>query len=127
MLNYSAGIFDPDLRPQALEDLITAFGLDPEDYEDAIAQTLAVLDQFVPGDPETTSEMLETVAKYLAVLVAGQTIQIPYLVEGKQAAIANIATADATDEASAVTLANATKAKVNAILAELRAANLIAT
>ena len=32
-----------------------------------------------------------------------------------------IATADATDEASAVTLANATKAKVNSIIAALKA------
>lgn len=37
------------------------------------------------------------------------------------AALTAIATADATDEASAVTLANATKAKVNAIIAALKA------
>jgi hypothetical protein len=43
------------------------------------------------------------------------------------AAVADIATADATDAASAVTLANATKAKVNALLAALRAAGLLAS
>lgn len=36
------------------------------------------------------------------------------------AAIAAIATPDATDTATAVTLANATKAKVNAIIAALK-------
>ena len=45
----------------------------------------------------------------------------------EQSAIANIATADATDEATAVALANATKAKVNAILAALRSAGVIAS
>jgi predicted RecA/RadA family phage recombinase len=39
---------------------------------------------------------------------------------GPQAAIANIATADATDLTTAEALANATKAKVNALLSELR-------
>jgi hypothetical protein len=41
------------------------------------------------------------------------------------AAVANIATADATDAASAVTLANANKAKINALLAALRTAGLL--
>ncbi len=36
-------------------------------------------------------------------------------------ALTAITTADATDEATAVTLANATKAKVNAIIAALKA------
>jgi len=36
-------------------------------------------------------------------------------------AITAISTADATDLATAITLANATKAKVNAILAQLKA------
>ena len=44
-----------------------------------------------------------------------------------QAAIANVGTADATDGATAATLANANKAKINAILAALRAAGVIAT
>ena len=46
-------------------------------------------------------------------------------VTGDQPAIADISTADATDEASAVTLANATKAKVNALLAALRTAGVL--
>lgn len=50
----------------------------------------------------------------------------PATAEGPQAAIADIATADATDLASAVTLANANKAKINAILTALRAAGIIA-
>lgn len=41
------------------------------------------------------------------------------------AAEADIATADATDLASAQALANATKAKVNALLAKLRTAGII--
>lgn len=45
--------------------------------------------------------------------------------EGPQAAIADIATADATDLASAEALANATKAKFNTLLAELRLAGII--
>jgi len=51
---------------------------------------------------------------------------VPALSEGAQAAIADIATVDATDLASAEALANATKAKVNTLLAELRAAGIIA-
>jgi hypothetical protein len=43
----------------------------------------------------------------------------------KQAAVPDIATADATDLATAITLANATKAKVNALLASLRSAGII--
>lgn len=50
----------------------------------------------------------------------------PSTLEGPQAAIADIATADATDLASAQALANANKAKINAILAALRAAGIIA-
>lgn len=42
------------------------------------------------------------------------------------AAVANIATADATDLPTAEALANATKAKVNALLAALRTAGLMA-
>jgi hypothetical protein len=37
------------------------------------------------------------------------------------AALTNVTTADATDEASAITLANALKVKVNAIIAALKA------
>lgn len=46
-------------------------------------------------------------------------------VVGGQAAIADIATADAADLPTAIALANATKAKVNVILAELRLAGVI--
>lgn len=38
----------------------------------------------------------------------------------------NIATADASDLATAITLANATKAKVNALMAAMRAAGMLA-
>ena len=51
---------------------------------------------------------------------------VPTLSEGAQAAIADIATVDATDLASAQALANATKAKFNTLLAELRIAGIIA-
>lgn len=44
----------------------------------------------------------------------------------KQSGIANITTADATDLPTAIALANANKAKVNAILAALRSAGVIA-
>ncbi|WP_136419966.1 capsid cement protein [Herbaspirillum sp. ST 5-3] len=50
----------------------------------------------------------------------------PSTLEGPQAAIADIATADATDLASAEALANENKAKINAILAALRAAGIVA-
>ncbi len=40
--------------------------------------------------------------------------------------VTDISTADASDLATAITLANATKAKVNALLASLRAAGLMA-
>jgi len=40
--------------------------------------------------------------------------------------VTDISTADATDLATVITLANATKAKVNALLASLRAAGLMA-
>jgi hypothetical protein len=43
------------------------------------------------------------------------------------AVVAAIATADATDEASAVTLANATKAKVNELIAALKTAGIVAS
>lgn len=45
---------------------------------------------------------------------------VPGDLEGPQAAVADIATADATDLATAEALANACKAKINALLAELR-------
>lgn len=44
----------------------------------------------------------------------------------KQSGITNVTTADATDLASAIALANANKAKINAILAALRSAGVIA-
>jgi hypothetical protein len=43
----------------------------------------------------------------------------------KQAAITSITTPDATDLATAITLANATKVKVNDIIVKLRAAGVI--
>lgn len=43
------------------------------------------------------------------------------------AAVADIATADATDLATAQALANANKAKINALLAALRTAGLLAS
>lgn len=42
-------------------------------------------------------------------------------------AVANIATADATDAATTQTLANVNKAKINALLTALRTAGIIAT
>jgi hypothetical protein len=48
-------------------------------------------------------------------------------VTGDLAAVADVATADASDAASAATLANANKAKINTILARLRSAGIIAT
>lgn len=45
---------------------------------------------------------------------------VPGDLEGPQTAIADIATADAADLATAIALANATKAKVNELLAALR-------
>ncbi len=43
----------------------------------------------------------------------------------KLSAISDISTADATDLASAIALANVNKAKINEMLAELRAANAL--
>jgi len=48
-------------------------------------------------------------------------------IKPQAAAVADIATVDATDLATAITLANANKAKINALLASLRAAGVIAT
>lgn len=48
------------------------------------------------------------------------------VVTGGQAAIAQIATADATDLASSEALANATKAKVNTLLTELHNSGILA-
>lgn len=48
-------------------------------------------------------------------------------VSGQSVAVADIATADGSDAGTTQTLANATKVKVNAILAALRAAGLMAT
>ncbi|MBC3927779.1 DUF2190 family protein [Undibacterium sp. CY21W] len=50
---------------------------------------------------------------------------IPFGLEGAQAAIADIAVANATDAATAATLANACKATLNALLAELRIIGII--
>lgn len=50
---------------------------------------------------------------------------VPGGLEGPQAAVADIATADAADLASAEALANACKAKINALLAELRIAGIL--
>lgn len=51
----------------------------------------------------------------------------PSASEGPQAAIADIATANASDLATAIALANATKASYNTLLGELRAAGVLAT
>lgn len=51
----------------------------------------------------------------------------PRGVYGAQEAIADIATVDATDLASAIALANNTKAKINELLAALRADGILAT
>lgn len=50
---------------------------------------------------------------------------VPDASEGPQAAIADIATADAADLASAEALANECKAKINTLLAELRTAGIL--
>jgi predicted RecA/RadA family phage recombinase len=50
---------------------------------------------------------------------------VPSSAEGPQAAVADIATADAVDLPTAEALANACKAKTNALLAELRLAGII--
>lgn len=50
---------------------------------------------------------------------------VPGALEGPQAAVADIATVDATDLATAEALANDCKAKINALLAELRILGLI--
>jgi hypothetical protein len=55
-------------------------------------------------------------ASEVAAQINGATSTKPAVV-----ALAAIATADATDLASAITLANATKVKVNAIIAALKA------
>ena len=47
------------------------------------------------------------------------------IVQNQSESISNITTPDATDEASAVTLANANKAKINELLTKFRAAGLI--
>lgn len=49
------------------------------------------------------------------------------VVGARGAAVANVASADATDLASAITLANETKAQLNALLARARSHGLIAT
>lgn len=51
----------------------------------------------------------------------------PSTAKGPQAAIADIATADGSDAATTQALANATKAKINTLLAELRTAGIIAS
>lgn len=64
---------------------------------------------------------------------SGPTPQ-PYLIVGElpaatltpAAAVADIATADGSDPATTQALANATKAKVNALLASLRAGGFLA-
>jgi hypothetical protein len=54
--------------------------------------------------------------------------EVDITVAGAQAgAVADVATADATDLASAQALANANKAKINQLLASLRASGLLAT
>jgi len=50
---------------------------------------------------------------------------IPFGLEGAQAAIADIAVANATDAATAAALANACKATLNSLLAELRIIGII--
>lgn len=50
---------------------------------------------------------------------------VPGGLEGPQAAVADIATIDATDLPTAEALANACKVKINALLAELRIAGVI--
>lgn len=60
------------------------------------------------------------------VLVGGTTAGSTSLVT-KQAAIADVSTANATDLATAQALANANKVKINAILAVLRSAGIILT
>jgi len=49
------------------------------------------------------------------------------VVGGQASAITDVSTADATDLASAIALANANKSKINTILAMLRTHGLIAT
>lgn len=82
---------------------------------------------------DTVSTVGQFIGRLTEAKTSGQTTARVLLNEagpegktGMQAAVADIATADATDLASAEALANATKAKVNTLLAELRAAGIIA-
>lgn len=67
----------------------------------------------------TSADSIIRVMAYPAAASGGDTIVVP------QAAIADIATADATDLTTSEALANATKAKFNTLLAELRTAGIL--
>ena len=64
----------------------------------------------------TELSMVPELAKEVASQIDGSIAD-----KSEIAALTAIATADATDLATAITLANATKAKVNAIIAALKA------
>lgn len=118
MLVFDSGILDPAKRTAAISAAYTNAGLTPADHTAALTALKNKLDGILPNAPETTSDAVAALLELVSDLYTTGVI-------GKQAAVADIATADATDLATAQALANATKAKVNALLATLRTAGVI--
>lgn len=129
MLKFDTGIFDPATREASLAAAVDALGLT---LPEGAVETYAGQIGDVLGDPPAPEEWADYAARlseYLSVLVMTvaymQQIQIAGILG--QTDVPNIATADATDLASAVALANATKTTLNTLLARLRTAGILTT
>jgi hypothetical protein len=82
---------------------------------------------FILGTDPGGSDLLRVGGSINIASGQGYKVAGTKVVGGQASAIADVSTADATDLTSAIALANANKAKINAILAMLRTHGLIAT
>lgn len=80
MLTFDPAIFNPEERPAALEAVADKLGLEGETRA-AVLETIGfALDLASPDNPDTTSEYLEVIGRYLGMVVIGTASQILDLV-----------------------------------------------
>lgn len=128
MLTIDPAILTPGAaRTAAISAAFTAAGLTPGDYTTQRTALKARLDAVLPATaPERTDELIGALVTLVVDEAVNNAKNAKTRVTGLQAAIADIATADAVGDVGAGALANAIKAKVNTLLAELRTAGALA-
>lgn len=128
-MNYDEVIIDTDAALVPLQAASQQFTLIPP-AQLVAGQLRSIAGQFGPDLTVATAAALNGVAVSFAAAANALTFGVTGVGTMAQrnaiAAVADLATADATDLATVITLANDLKAKLNALLAAMRTANHLA-